>query len=78
MSMKPGMQIMPRPSIIWTFGRSTRAPTAMIVPSRTCTSPVPKSPMLGSMVSTLAPRIRNSLRGGRGAPGLAADRETAG
>src|SRR5262249_36563120 len=32
--------------------------------------------MLGSMLSTLAPRITNSWRGGSGAPGAAADRET--
>src|SRR3954469_19723161 len=65
-SMNPGMQIMPRPSIAAASGAAMAGATATIAPLRTCTSPRSKSPSFASMVSTVAPRITNSPRAGSG------------
>src|SRR3954465_10555173 len=65
-SMNPGMQIMPRPSIAAAPGAPTVGATATIAPLRTCTSPRSKSPSFASIVSTVAPRITNSPRAGSG------------
>src|SRR5262245_47229535 len=65
-SMKPGMQIMPRASIDAMMGASISAAMATIAPLRTCTSPRARSPILRSMVSTVAPRMTNSPRLGSG------------
>src|SRR4051794_40378152 len=62
------MQITPLPSMTSAPGALTAAPTATIVPLRTCTSPRAKSPSASSIVSTCAPRTTNSLRAGRLAP----------
>src|SRR6266404_6520216 len=68
-STKPGMAIMPAPSMTWAAGASIFGATATIAPSRTCTSPAARSGTAGSMVSTVAPRMRSSPRAGSaGAP----------
>ncbi len=64
-SMNPGMQIMPRASMD-AAGELILSATATITPLRTCTSARAKSPIPAFMESTVAPRMTNSPRLGKG------------
>jgi len=67
------MQIMLPASMTCAFAASIRGPTATMAPSRTCTSALAKSPMFGSMLRRVAPRMTNSPRGGSAERGAAID-----
>ena len=64
-SMRPGSTIISVASITWAPGALTSRPTAMISPSRTCTTPPAMSPSALSMVITWPLRMTNSPRAGR-------------